>query len=225
MPGAVQRHDDRSSLRSSVSPSMVVRMAADAPTVFLLSPARLDGARGRSLLSPDSGGALSQRLRSAEGISLEEAFSFVSSLYFRGKAAYARHFCRAPHGRIRVVTAGGGLVKLEERVTLARLQGWGRVAVREDNPHFTAPLLRHTAELLDEVPSEARFLLLGSVASNKYVQPLLELLGSRLLYPVAFEGRGDMSRGALLLAALREDRELEYAAVASRGASLREGNS
>jgi hypothetical protein len=75
-------------------------------------------------------------------------------------------------------------------------------------------LQRQASALLDSEPESTRFVLLGSVASAKYVRPLLETFGDRLLYPVEFAGRGDMSRGALLLAAAREGRELEYAPVA-----------
>jgi hypothetical protein len=58
--------------------------------------------------------------------------------------------------------------------------------------------------------------LRGSVATGKYLDVLLEALGDRLRFPVAFVGRGDMSRGALLLRAARSAEELEYALV--RGA-------
>ena len=57
--------------------------------------------------------------------------------------------------------------------------------------------------------------LLGSVATGKYVDVLLDALGDRLVFPIEFLGRGDMSRGALLFRAVREARELEYAPVAS----------
>jgi hypothetical protein len=56
--------------------------------------------------------------------------------------------------------------------------------------------------------------LLGSVATGKYVDVLLEFMGERLLFPREFVGRGDMSRGALLLRAVREGKELAYEPVA-----------
>jgi hypothetical protein len=43
---------------------------------------------------------------------------------------------------------------------------------------------------------------------------LLEVIGERLLFPTDFVGRGDMSRGALLLRAARDGRELAYEPVA-----------
>jgi hypothetical protein len=52
--------------------------------------------------------------------------------------------------------------------------------------------------------------LLGSVATGKYVELLTRLLGPRLHYPPSFIGRGDMSRGGLLLRHAREATELDY---------------
>jgi hypothetical protein len=46
------------------------------------------------------------------------------------------------------------------------------------------------------------------------VDVLLDVVGERLLFPTEFVGRGDMSRGALLLRAARTDAELIYASVA-----------
>jgi len=159
---------------------------------------------------------LARELRSPEGASISAVFSFVSGLYFRGKVAYAREFGRAANAlaSAHVLTAGGGLCELDERVTLARLNGWARVVIHQDNPHFTAPLMRHAAGLLSAHDPSTRFVLLGSVATQKYVQPLLEVFGDRLLFPSDFEGRGDMSRGSLLLRAVREGRELAYAPLA-----------
>ena len=57
--------------------------------------------------------------------------------------------------------------------------------------------------------------LLGSIATAKYVEPLLAIFGERLLFPSAFVGRGDMSRGGLMLRSVREDAELAYEPVSS----------
>jgi hypothetical protein len=180
-------------------------------TVFLLSPAKLSGKRGQLLLDPGARFALAKALHSSEGAALGEVYSFVSSLYFRGKAAYVAQFASSVGSAgAWVITPGGGLCRLTERVTATRLAGWQRVLVGENNPHFTAPLVRHVSELVDSVDTETRFVLLGSVASKKYVVPLLEVLGSRLYYPAKFEGLGDMARGALLLRCAREGRELDY---------------
>ncbi len=185
-------------------------------TVFLLSPANLNGKRGQMLLDSKARSEQAVALRSSEGARLGDVYSFVSGLYFRGKAAYAERFASrtVPTGAW-VMTPGGGLCALAERVTAGRLEGWQRVQVSEHNPHFTAPLTRHVCALLDTVSADTSFVLLGSVASRKYVVPLLQVLGPRLVYPTQFAGMGDMARGALLLRCVREGRELHYSAIAS----------
>ena len=169
------------------------------------------------LFNPSAQFPLAQMLRSPEGARLGELFSFVSGLYFRGKLAYAQTFGHAPAEQqaVYIMSAGGGLCTPEEAVSLERLQGWAKVSIHHDNPHFTAPLIRHANALLELSPPGTRFVLLGSVASDKYVQPLLEVFGPALLFPQAFAGLGDMSRGALLLRAVRDRRELTYAQVAA----------
>nr|MDQ3622191.1 hypothetical protein [Verrucomicrobiota bacterium] len=56
--------------------------------------------------------------------------------------------------------------------------------------------------------------LLGSIATGKYVDCLLPLWGPRLVFPEAFVGRGDMSRGGLMLRCVTSGRELRYIPVA-----------
>ena len=184
--------------------------------IFLLSPANLSGRRAAMLFDPAAQFPLARELRSAQGAALGELFSFVSSLYFRGKLAYAGAFGHAPMGQqpAYVISAGGGLCPPEQRFTLERLQAWAKATIAHDNPHFTAPLTRHASELLDRSEKGSRFVLLGSVASNKYVAPLLDVFGSALFFPQQFATLGDMSRGSLLLRAVRERSELSYAPVA-----------
>jgi hypothetical protein len=175
------------------------------------------------LLAPRADFALARALRSAQGAPLGDVFSFVSSLYFRGKLNYAEKFGCAPPGlgKVFVISQGGGLLTPHQPITVARLQKWAQVPIHQDNPHFTAPLVRHASELRDAHDEHARFVLLGSVASDKYVSPLLDVFGERLLFPREFAGLGDMSRGALLLRAVREERELAYATVAAEVARTR----
>jgi hypothetical protein len=56
--------------------------------------------------------------------------------------------------------------------------------------------------------------LLGSIASPKYVDLLLPVFGEKLMFPPDFVGRGDMSRGGLMLRCVAADTELEYTPVA-----------
>lgn len=169
------------------------------------------------VFNPRAAFALAAALRSAEGAPLGELFSFVSGLYFRGKMTYAKAFGSAPEGLAGalVISPAEGLRFLHERLTLPRLRAWAEVDIDEHNPRFTRPLIEHAAALDSALGARARFVLLGSVATDKYVRPLSEVFAERLLFPPTFIGRGDMSRGALLLKAAREGRELEYAPVAS----------
>ncbi len=183
-------------------------------TIFLLSPAKLGGARGDIVLGPKAESSLACELRS-RGVPLGVVFSFVSSLYFRGKVAYASAFARPPMnvpGAL-VITPGDGLLPLDEMVTLDRLRTWATVAVDARNNRFTDPLLRHAVTLLRAYGATTRFVLLGSVASKKYVEPLVRAFGFRLFFPPDFVGRGDMSRGGLMLRAASSGEELAYARV------------
>jgi hypothetical protein len=184
------------------------------PRLFLLSPAHAGGKRARLLLNENASFGLAERLREPGGVPLGEAFSFVSGLYFRGKVTYARRFVRPPgsHPGVYVITASRGLVPEATRVGPADLREFAGVDIHSGDPRYRAPLERDLAALL--AIRGAEIVLLGSIATGKYVDVLLEMAGERLLFPVEFVGRGDMSRGGLLLRAARAGTELEYAPVA-----------
>src|SRR5436309_2715273 len=132
---------------------------------------------------------------------LGEIYAFISGLYFRGKLAYAGAFASPPEGLPGsfVITPGRGLLPSELPITIEELRQIATVPVGADNPLYRAPLERD-ARILDGLAGpDCQFVLLGSLATVKYVEPLLEIFGERLLVPVDFAGRGDMSRGGLLL--------------------------
>jgi hypothetical protein len=182
--------------------------------IFLLSPAHCGGKRATILLNDRAAFPLAQQLRSA-GITLGEAFSFLSGLYFRGKLTYAGRFARPPAGEsgVQVITTDRGLLPADTAIGVRDLREFGTVDIRSDHPRYRTPLQRD-ATRLRRAP-DVEIVLLGSVATGKYVDVLLEVMGDRLLFPTDFVGRGDMSRGALLLRAAREGRELSYEPVAS----------
>jgi predicted kinase len=184
-------------------------------TIFFISPANLGGERGALLFRPEASFPIAAQLRSPGGAPLGDVFSFVSGLYFRGKRAYAEAFGKAPGGLSAglVISPCEGLRFLYEPVTVQRLRSWADVDIDEDNRAFTEPLIEHAAALDRALGASAQFVLLGSVATDKYVKPLGLVLGPRLMFPPDFLGRGDMSRGALLLRAAREGIELPYAPV------------
>ena len=189
-------------------------------TIFLLSPADCRGQRAAMLVDPRSQFPLARQLQS-EGATIGDVFAFLSALYFRGKLTYARCFARVPEGfpGVTVITPGLGLVRDTDRITPEELRLFASVSVDADNRMYREPLLRHAQALAQHAGAPARFVLLGSVASAKYVQPLLEVFAERLWFPVDFVGRGDMSRGGLLLRAARENAELAYGQV--QGAVVR----
>ena len=194
---------------------------AEAPRVFLLSPAHCGGKRAALLLRDAADFPLALRLRGADGISLGEAFSFLSGLYFRGKLAYASRFARPPRGAagVQVITANRGLVPADTTVGLEDLRAFGSVDIRANDPRYRGPLVRDIGRFAGDPAVE--LILLGSVATGKYVDVLLDVVGERLHFPTDFLGRGDMSRGALLLRAAREGRELAYEPVAGALPRLR----
>jgi hypothetical protein len=197
--------------------------------VFVLSPARLDGVRARTLLRPkhpDRVTGIAAALRTREGVPIGEVFRLLSGLYFRGKLAYAMRFGRpgasAPSwigGGALVITANRGLVPAETRVCLEHLEAFAETDIRSDERRFRAPLVRDAELVREAIGAGSEVVLLGSIAKAKYTAPLLEVFGDQLLFPSAFVGRGDMSRGGLLLRAVEAASELDYAKV--RGASLR----
>jgi hypothetical protein len=180
-------------------------------TIFLLSPANLAGVRGKRLLQGTSRFELSLRLQSSQA-TLGEIFSFVSGLYFRGKLAYASQFACPPVGisGVRIITSSSGLLPPEYLATLDWLRATTESSIDPENPQYRDPLIRDAQLICGALPQEARVVLLGSIATPKYVAPLLEVFGPRLFYPLDFAGRGDMSRGSLLLRCTRENRELGY---------------
>jgi len=188
------------------------------PRIFLLSPASTGGERARLVFNPAARFDLAQRLRTREGVMLGEVFSFLSGLYFRGKLQYALSFARPPAGvdGVLVITPSRGLLPPWERTTLNTLGAFAKVPIDLREPRYTKPLLRDTRALATalEPHPEAEVVLLGSIASGKYLELLSGTLGDRLRFPSAFVGRGDMSRGGLLLRSVASGRELDYVPVA-----------
>jgi hypothetical protein len=193
-----------------------VRRPAPQPgRIFLLSPAHCGGERARLVFNDAAQFELARRLREPGGAPLGDVFSFLSGLYFRGKLAYARAFARAPAGvpGILVITANDGLRSPEHAVDIQTLRRYAKGSIDEGNAGYRRPLLRD-ARLVDAAAGpRCQVVLLGSVASDKYVDVLLGVFGTRLLFPATFVGRGDMSRGGLMLRCVDAGRELDYIPV------------
>jgi hypothetical protein len=190
--------------------------------VFLLSPAWCGGKRAKILLNPIASFDLAVRLRQGR-LTLGEAFAFMSGLYFRGKLAYGSRFGPTTGGRDRtfVITPTDGLRSPSSFVTISQLREFATVDVDAGDPRYRTPLERDLRALDAALDKDARIVLLGSIATSKYVEALLRVVGQRLSFPPSFIGRGDMSRGGLLLRAAESGVELDYtpldATTARRG--------
>ena len=189
--------------------------------VFLLSPANCGGIRARMILSEAAQFTLARQLRGAEGAPLGDVFSFVSGLYFRGKLAYARRFAQPPDpadpvtaGGVLVITPNAGLRSPDTPVTAASFRAFAGAPIDIRNVEYRRPLEQGARALLEAVGGDCDVVLLGSIASGKYVEVLQPIFGERLVFPPAFVGRGDMSRGGLMLRCVAAGLELEYAPIA-----------
>jgi hypothetical protein len=186
--------------------------------LFLLSPASLRGKRARLVLNDRARFDLARALRTTGGAPLGEVFSFLSALYFRGKLRYASVFARPPGvlPGVLVITPGDGLLPPHTLVTVNVLQRWSEVRVDPQDERYARPLLRDAGNLTTALGNQGpcEVVLLGSIASSKYIELLDDALEGRLRFPAEFVGRGDMSRGGLLLRQADQGRELAYVPIA-----------
>ena len=197
-----------------------MRGARRAGRVFLLSPANCSGRRAQIVLSERAQFDLAVRLRGDRGVAIGEVFAFISGLYFKGKLAYALEFARPPEpgapiagsGAL-VITPNAGLRPVETGVSAEAVRGFAGVDIASNDPRYRRPLVASARALAEEIGPDCDVVLLGSIASAKYVDVLTEVFGARLQFPIDFVGRGDMSRGGLLLRCARSGEELTYAPV------------
>jgi hypothetical protein len=189
--------------------------------IFLLSPANCGGRRAAQVMSDKAEFPLARRLRSADGAPLGDLFAFMSGLYFRGKLTYARRFADPPDpgdplasGGVLVITPNAGLRGADVSVTRDSLRAFAGEDIDPANPRYLRPLERSAQTVRAAVGGDCEVVLLGSVASGKYVEVLQPVFGDRLLFPSDFVGRGDMSRGGLMLRCADSGDELGYVPVA-----------
>jgi hypothetical protein len=179
------------------------------------------------VMSPVAQFALARQLRTAEGAPLGDVFSFVSGLYFRGKLAYARRYAQPPEpadpvtaGGVLVITPNAGLRSADTPIGLESLKAFADVSIDLKNPAYRRPLEHGAAALLEAIGPDCEVVLLGSIASGKYVEVLQPVFGERLVFPPDFVGRGDMSRGGLMLRCVTAGIQLDYVPIAG---ALRHG--
>lgn len=184
--------------------------------IFLLSPASCGGKRAALLFNERAEFDIARRVRSDEGVPLGEVFSFLSGLYFRGKLTYARIFENPPPRRasgIHIITPTDGLCSPHVAVTLRDIERFATVPIEAEESRYRMPLERDAENLAEKIGPKCEVVLLGSVATGKYVDVLEPIFGSRLLFPQEFVGHGDMARGGMLLKRAESGVELNYIPV------------
>ena len=152
---------------------------------------------------------------------LGDVFAFISGLYFRGKLTYAMRFAAPPEPGnaivgcgVHVITPNAGLRGADTYITHRAVIAFADGDIDAGNASYRRPLDKSARALAREIGPDCDVVLLGSVASPKYVSVLLDIFGARLRFPVDFVGRGDMSRGGLLLRKAHEGVELDYVSIA-----------
>jgi len=183
-----------------------------ASRLFLLSPASLAGVRGRRILEGEAGADFMDALGRGGSVPLGDVYAFISSLYYRGKRTYGRRFGRRRGGGATVfaITSTRGLLPDDTMVAMDDLRAFASTGIGPEHPDYVEPLTSTACALGGDLEADDEVILLGSIASGKYLDPLAEIFGRRLLVPRAFIGRGDMSRGGLLIRAAAAGRELDY---------------
>ena len=183
--------------------------------IFILSPAYAGGRRAQMILRDNAQFDLAKKIRSENGATITEVFTFLSGLYFRGKIAYANAFTSATNGDcgVFVITPTRGLVDARSTVTVDDLREFSAVDIDKADPRYRQPLERSVRRLADDLPAGSEVVLLGSIATGKYIEIFLKYFEQRLCFPADFVGRGDMSRGGLMLRCAADRQELRYISV------------
>lgn len=194
----------------------IVKRNTSGERIFLLSPAYAGGRRAQMILSERAQFELAKKLRSDHGAKIAEIFTFLSGLYFRGKIAYANAFACPGNGDcgVFVITPTRGLVDARSTITLSDLREFAAVDIDESNPRYRKPLEQTVERLAKTLARDCDVVLLGSIATGKYVDVFLKHFQERLRFPADFVGRGDMSRGGLMLRCAADQQELRYISVA-----------
>ena len=153
--------------------------------IFLLSPANCGGRRATMVMSERATFELATRLRTADGAPLGERVRVLSGLYFRGKLAYCRAFARPPDpaspisgaGSF-VITPNAGLRSVDTPVTIAALRNFAGVDIDVANPKYRRPLEVSARAIAEDIGPDCAVVLLGSIASPKYVDVLQGIFGA-----------------------------------------------
>ncbi len=188
--------------------------------LFLLSPAYCGGRRAGYLLREGSTLPLAMRL-AAGTLTLGEAFSFMSGLYFRGKLGYAQAFGRHETPAL-VITPTRGLLPPETLVTPASAARVRDVDVdADDRPLSRGRSIAACGRSRDRCRPRRASSCWAALRPASTLTCSTRTFGERLHFPSDFVGRGDMSRGGLMLRCVAPGPSSTYTVVSSRGAAPR----
>jgi hypothetical protein len=127
-------------------------------------------------------------------MTIEYAYTYTSSLYFRGKMAYAKRFAAPPAAcggeGVYVIAPGYGLVPPSWLIDPRKLKKLSEVPVDPDVTAYRAPLERHARGLVETLAADTRVVLLGSLLPGKYLQTLWPIFEEMLMVPKCFIGVG-----------------------------------
>lgn len=160
---------------------------------------------------------LAERLRDG-GAPVSDVFAHLSALYFRGKVAYVNAFGSAPRGLAPgyVITSSRGLIPLDRVIRLSDMHEFAAVPIGMDSAQYIGSLENTSERIAGSIGRSTPVILLGSIATGKYIDTLVRIFGRRLRFPASFIGRGDMSRGGLMLRCADSGEELDYVPVDGR---------
>jgi len=100
-------------------------------------------------------------------------------------------------------------------VTLKDIERFGGVPIEADESRYRYPMEADAKRLAEKIGPRCEVVLLGSVATGKYVDVLEPIFGKKLLFPKEFVGHGDMARGGMLLQRAASGLELSYIPVSN----------
>src|SRR5438067_13824673 len=165
---------------------------ATSHRIFLLSPAYAGGERARMILRDQAQFPLARKLRGKSGAPIADVFRFLSGLYFRGKIAYANAFARPARGTsgVLVITPTRGLIDARTRIRLDDLREFAEVDIHENDARYRMPIERDARHLAKKLSDQSEVILLGSIATGKYVDVLLANFGPRLRVAADVDRRG-----------------------------------
>ncbi len=153
--------------------------------IFLLSPANARESEGQRLLHSTAPSELAVRLRQS-GVRLGDVYQHISSLYFRGKLS-THQVSAIPLSRLRACRyiTGTGLMLPETLIRFDEFRQLSAISIDASNERYRQSLIADLMRLREMAGVHVDIILLGSIATSKYVDPIANVFGERVLVPRA----------------------------------------